>query len=275
MKMPLMRARMIGKIKLLISLLKLRRPYRKRVRVRMRKVAMKRKAMVNQKMISMRHGRFSKSRGHCTRHRKIRMMRLNLNLPIHTWHWVMYRSKQVYLLFHCLIMTYFWKEKLEQAVSDYSSAVALKSDLLPISSRQIAEVHYKLCIVYDMTSGRLAHAIEHAKKAEASVQARLDEITARLKMASTTTEVPQSETKVDVKGKGKATSNRIGSELSLEKMTKVQLESELKELQELLEDVSLKVSHCQLHKSLPTTDISPTKDRGTEVVTRYGRSICA
>jgi HAT1-interacting factor 1 len=112
-----------------------------------------------------------------------------------------------------------------------------------MSSRQIAEVHYKLCIVYDMTAGRLARAIDHAKKAEASVQARMDEVTARLKTASMSTKAPQSETKVDIKGKGKATSSRIGSEPSLESMSKAQLDSELKELRELLEDVSLKVSH--------------------------------
>lgn len=92
-----------------------------------------------------------------------------------------------------------------------------------------------------MTAGRLAHAIDHAKKAEASVRARLDEITAQLKTGSAT-KGPQPDMKVNVKGKGKATSNNTGSELSIEDMSKTQLESELKELQELLEDVSLKVS---------------------------------
>lgn len=140
-------------------------------------------------------------------------------------------------LYHCLTQCI---EKLEQAVSDYSAAVTLKSGILSLSSRQIAEVHYKLCIVYDMTPGRLAHAIKHAKKAEASVQARLDEVTNRLKTVSNKAEA-QSETIIDIKGKGKAASNRIGSEFSLDEMSKAQLESEVKELRELLEDVSLKV----------------------------------
>ncbi|KAF8586365.1 hypothetical protein K439DRAFT_1387288 [Ramaria rubella] len=135
-------------------------------------------------------------------------------------------------------------EKLEQAVSDYTTAVALKTDILPRSSRQIAEVHYKLCIVYDMTAGRLAHAIEHAKRAEASVQARLDEITTHLKTSSIKDRV-QLEIKVDTKGKGKATSSMTGAELSLEEMTKAQLESEVQELKGLLEDVSLKIEELK------------------------------
>ncbi|KIJ55652.1 hypothetical protein M422DRAFT_151223 [Sphaerobolus stellatus SS14] len=140
-------------------------------------------------------------------------------------------------------------EKLDQAVSDYSSAAKLKAELLPISSRQIAEVHYKLCIVYDMTPGRLAQAIDHARKAEASVQARLDEVTARLQKPFTKQE---GESKPDVKGKGKAT---YVAELSLEDMNKEQLQAELNELQALLEDVSLKIEELKTSPDV-TDDIS-------------------
>lgn len=132
-------------------------------------------------------------------------------------------------------------EKLDQAVSDYTAAVALKTELLPLSSRQIAEGHYKLCIVYDMTAGRLAHAIDHARRAEASVQARLNEITTRLKDASIKDE-REPDAKPDAKGKGKAVSAGIASDIRVEDMTRMQLESEIKELQGLLEEVSLKVS---------------------------------
>lgn len=126
-----------------------------------------------------------------------------------------------------------YSEKLEQAVTDYTAAVTLKNELLPISSRQIAEVHYKLCIVYDMTAGRLAHAIEHAQKAEASVRARLNEITTCLQSAAIDN--------VDPKGKGKAVQPRFISDVRLEDMSKSQLEAETKELEGLLEDVLLKV----------------------------------
>ena len=73
--------------------------------------------------------------------------------------------------------------KFEQAVNDYFAAVSLKIELLPLPSHQVAEGRYKLCIVYDLTPGRLAHTIEHAQKSKASVQARLDKITTRLPSA--------------------------------------------------------------------------------------------
>ncbi|GJJ11114.1 hypothetical protein Clacol_005345 [Clathrus columnatus] len=135
-------------------------------------------------------------------------------------------------------------EKLEQAATDYTSAATLKTQLLPITSRQIAEVHYKLCIVYDMTSGRLAQSIEHARKAQASVQARLDEITARLKelLANKEEKAVESE-KVDVKGKGKATLTVL--EPALSTLTMDQLEGEIKDLTELLEEVSLKIEELK------------------------------
>ena len=47
-------------------------------------------------------------------------------------------------------------EKFDQAISDYTAGLAIKDDLLPLSSRQIAEAHYKLSIVLDLTSGSLA-----------------------------------------------------------------------------------------------------------------------
>lgn len=110
-------------------------------------------------------------------------------------------------------------------------------------------MHYKLCIVYDLTSGRLAQAIDHARKAQASVQARLNEITTRLSELSkpdsdeaktVEIEAPKSAAKVDLKGKGKATLTDL--EPSFKTLTKSQLEAEVKDLRELLEEVSLKVN---------------------------------
>lgn len=85
-----------------------------------------------------------------------------------------------------------------------------------------------------MTPGQLSQAIQEATKAQASVQARLKEIDARLKFL----EAPDSKPKPDVKGKGKAI---CVNELALEEMNKLQLEAERKDLRELLEEVSLKV----------------------------------
>lgn len=104
-------------------------------------------------------------------------------------------------------------------------------------------------------SGRLAQAIEHARKAQASVQARLNEITARLSELSSTQKEeeevtedhkpPEEPAKVDLKGKGKATLTIL--EPSLTTLTKSQLEAEMKDLTELLEDVSLKVYNTLFH----------------------------
>jgi HAT1-interacting factor 1 len=109
--------------------------------------------------------------------------------------------------------------------------------LLPISSRQIAEAHYKLSIVLDLTSGRLADAIVHAEKALESVQARLaelrDGLSGKLK--------PAERTHPDAKGKGKSTRARLVRDDLVRSMSKAQIEAEIKELDGLKEDLALKV----------------------------------
>jgi HAT1-interacting factor 1 len=128
----------------------------------------------------------------------------------------------------CLICT---TEKFDQAITDYTSSLALKSALLPISSRQLAEVHYKLSIALDLTSGKLSDSILHAEKALESVEARL--IALRDTLQSPT---PAEGAPVDVKGKGKGPSRDDMKGWSVQ-----QLESEIKELEELKEDLALKV----------------------------------
>ncbi|EED79222.1 predicted protein [Postia placenta Mad-698-R] len=129
-------------------------------------------------------------------------------------------------------------EKFEQAISDYDAALALKTELLPQSSRQIAEAHYKLSIVLDLTSGRLSDAISHAEQALASVEARLAELRDALSGQGLS----------DAKGKGKATGPRLLGDDAVSKMTKSQMGAEEKELQELREDLALKVDEL---KTLP------------------------
>lgn len=129
-------------------------------------------------------------------------------------------------------------EKFDQAILDYEAGLKLKEDLLPISSRQIAEAHYKLSIVLDLTSGRLSDAIGHAVKALASVKARLGEL--RDGLAGKLPALSPEPTK-DPKGKGKSTKTRLVRDDIIQKMSKSQIEIEIKELDGLSEDLALKV----------------------------------
>ena len=147
-------------------------------------------------------------------------------------------------MFHIIL------EKFDQAISDYTEAVKLKSELLPLSSRQIAEAHYKLSIVLDLTSGRLKQAIEHAEKALDSVEARLAELRNGL---SGQQAAPTEPVKVDAKGKGKATGPALARDEDVSQMSKSRIEGEIKELEELREDLALKVILFPLLLSRPIT----------------------
>lgn len=125
--------------------------------------------------------------------------------------------------------------------------MTLKSELLPQSSRQIAEAHYKLSIVLDLTSGRLAQAVDHAQKALDSVGARLAEL--QLGISGQLPPAPKPDVKG--KGKGKTTSNCLVQEGLVQEMSKTQIEAEIKELEELKEDLALKV--CYLQRSQRST----------------------
>lgn len=140
-------------------------------------------------------------------------------------------------------------EKFDQAITDYSEGLALKLDLLPISSRQIAEAHYKLSIVLDLTSGRLSDAILHAEKALESVDARLVEL--RDGIDGQLLPAPSQEAKADKKGKGKAVGSGVHAD-SMRHLTKSQKEAEIKECEGLKEDLALKVEELKTTPSEPT-----------------------
>lgn len=147
-------------------------------------------------------------------------------------------------------------EKFEQAITDYSAGLELKTELLPLSSRQIAEAHYKLSIVLDLSSGRLSESIKHAEKALESVEARLAELRNGISGQMKVELLPEN----DVKGKGKAGPRMLGDD-AIQLMTKPQMEAEIKELEGLKEDLALKV--CFLHHGWHAArNISP--GRGTE-----------
>jgi HAT1-interacting factor 1 len=131
---------------------------------------------------------------------------------------------------------YYSTEKFEQAITDYEAALALKSDLLPVSSRQIAEAHYKLSMVLDLTSGRLADAIIHAEKALESVETRSAEL--RDGLNGQLKAIPQEQAK---SVKGKSTGARLVRDDLVQNMSKSQIEVEIKELDGLKNDLALKV----------------------------------
>ena len=131
-----------------------------------------------------------------------------------------------------------FKEKFDQAITDYSAGLELKIDLLPVSSRQIAEAHYKLSMVLDLTPGRLSDSIVHAEKALESVETRLAELRDGLNgqlMPVSREEVKES------KGKEKSWGTKLIRDSQIQEMTKAQIEAEIKELEGLREDLALKV----------------------------------
>ncbi|KIM44584.1 hypothetical protein M413DRAFT_356741 [Hebeloma cylindrosporum] len=141
-------------------------------------------------------------------------------------------------------------EKFDQAITDYEAGLGLKVELLPISSRQIAEAHYKLSMVLDLTSGRLSDAIVHAIKALESVESRLAEL--RNGLEGKLPPLPVN-TK-DTKGKGKSTTRLIRDDY-VQNMSKNQIEGEIKELSGLRDDLALKVEELKTspNESLATS----------------------
>ena len=141
---------------------------------------------------------------------------------------------------HFLI--YFFAEKFDQAITDYEAGLELKINLLPTSSRHIAEAHYKLSMVLDLTSGRLSDAIIHAQKALESVESRLAKLHDGL-AGQLPSFPPQAGN--DTKGKSRS-SGRLVRDDYVQNMSKTQIESEIKELNGLKDDLALKVSQLSV-----------------------------
>ena len=146
---------------------------------------------------------------------------------------------------HCISGTFV--EKFDQAILDMTSALEIRAQHLPLSSRDIADCHFRLSMAYDMTVGQLEKQIEHVEKALASVRAREEDLTGALPNApeSKPVEVPAA----DPKGKGKATTSGEAAEDPLNwlpkddkvaNMTKGQIESELRDVKAVREDLEAK-----------------------------------
>ncbi|KAJ6582023.1 hypothetical protein B0H19DRAFT_929158, partial [Mycena capillaripes] len=142
-------------------------------------------------------------------------------------------------------------EKFDQAITDYEAGLKLKDGLLPRSSRQIAEAHYKLSMVLDLTSGRLGDAITHAELALESIECRL----AELANPSPPAETPAPEADLKGKGKGKGTTRLVRDD-DVGGMSAAQREAETKELAGLKEDLALKVEELKTRPDEPLKNAS-------------------
>ncbi|EJD43852.1 hypothetical protein AURDEDRAFT_185418 [Auricularia subglabra TFB-10046 SS5] len=143
-------------------------------------------------------------------------------------------------------------EKFDQAIDDYSAGLKLKQELLPLASRHIAEAHFKLSIAYDLTLGRLKGAIEHVQGAIASVEARIAELRCGLEgQAPSAGAKPVSSSG---KGKGKATAtSAVERDDLVENMSRPQIETEIKELTGLKEELGVKLEEL---KTTPSDGVS-------------------
>ena len=121
----------------------------------------------------------------------------------------------------------------------------LKIDILPTSSRQVAEGHLKLALVLDITPGRLADAIHHVELSIASVEARLAELRGGTQThvdASSSLSSSSGSGSADIKGKGKM--KKLIRDPAVSDMTPSQVEQEIKDLEGMKQELLLKVSRC-------------------------------
>ncbi|KAJ7233777.1 hypothetical protein C8J57DRAFT_1381565 [Mycena rebaudengoi] len=166
-------------------------------------------------------------------------------------------------------------EKFDQAITDYEAGLTLKAKLLPLSSRQIAEAHYKLSMVLDLTSGRLGDAISHAERAVESIESRLAELANP--PAPTPAPAADSAAAPDPKGKGKgkATGTRLVRDDLVSDMSAAQIEAETKELLGLKEDLALKVEELKTRPDEPMKNASALAAQALDAELNGGRSASA
>ncbi|KAK8869524.1 hypothetical protein IAR55_000090 [Kwoniella newhampshirensis] len=112
-------------------------------------------------------------------------------------------------------------ENFPQAVQDYSSALAIKSALLPPSSRALASVHYQLATVLEFTPNRRADALSHVEKAVQGFKAR----------------------KVELESASSSSTENLSEEVK--KMSDKERENELNDVEALLGDMEVKIEELK------------------------------
>lgn len=107
-------------------------------------------------------------------------------------------------------------ENWDQAITDFMEALELKTRILPSTSRQFAELHYKIALVYDYKMD-YANAKEHLERSITVLKAKKEELKA-------VTTLPEGD-----KGKGKMTEETVDKE------------SEIGEINELMAEIQARV----------------------------------
>ncbi|EIW79098.1 hypothetical protein CONPUDRAFT_91410 [Coniophora puteana RWD-64-598 SS2] len=151
-------------------------------------------------------------------------------------------------------------EKFDQAITDYEEGLKIKLELLPVSSRQIAEAHYKLTLALDLTPGRLSDAIVHAEKALDSVEHRLAELRTGIAGQLPPPSAPieeSSNASGSGKGKGKGRAAPVLADDAVQKMSKEQMEKEIKEVEGLREDLAMKVEELKTSPNDASAESAP------------------
>ncbi|OCF40638.1 hypothetical protein I317_05570 [Kwoniella heveanensis CBS 569] len=131
-------------------------------------------------------------------------------------------------------------ENFPQAVQDYTSALEIKSALLPPSSRALASVHYQLATVLEFTPNRRSDSLSHVEKALESFKLRLQE----LKSASASASASDASSK-------EAAALTVSEEVS--KLNEKERENEIKDVEALMGDLEVKIE--ELKAAPPAGDI--------------------
>jgi len=124
-------------------------------------------------------------------------------------------------------------EKFDQAIPDFRSALEIKQSILEPDNRELAELHYKLALALEFSSSEQHLAVEETEKAVAVLRNRLSVLQDKQLAESG-----------DVKGKGKQ-SDSIG-----DSSCATNVEKEIKEIQELIPDMEVKIEELKNPKQL-------------------------
>ncbi|WVQ99028.1 hypothetical protein IAU59_006160 [Kwoniella sp. CBS 9459] len=119
-------------------------------------------------------------------------------------------------------------ENFPQAVQDYTSALEIKSALLPASSRALASVHYQLATVLEFTPNRRSDSLSHVEKALESFKLRLQELRS-------------------------ASNSKDNLSEDVAKLSEKERENEIKDVEALLGDLEVKIE--ELKAAPPAGDI--------------------